>query len=31
MAHLSRIITFGLVNVVENSAPWSDFSLHPPK
>ncbi len=31
IAHLSRIITFGLVNVVENSAPWSDFSLHPPK
>jgi|GEM_PF-2015539 len=31
LAHLSRIITFGLVNVVENSAPWSDFSVNPPK
>ena len=31
LAHLSRIITFGLVNVVESTAPWADFSLRPVK
>lgn len=29
IAHLSRIITLGLVNVVEDSSGWSDFDLHP--
>lgn len=29
LAHLSRIITLGLVNVVEDSSGWSDFELHP--
>jgi len=29
LAHLSRIITLGLVNAVEDSSGWSDFDLHP--
>ncbi len=31
LAHLSRVITLGLVNVVEDSSGWSDFDLHPTK
>ena len=29
VAHLSQILTFGIVNVVESDSGWMDFSVHP--
>jgi hypothetical protein len=28
VAHLSQILTFGIVNVVESDSGWMDFSVH---
>jgi hypothetical protein len=29
VGHLSQILTFGIVNVVESDSGWMDFSVHP--
>ena len=29
VAHLSQILTLGIINVVESDSGWMDFSVHP--